>query len=257
MKKRAYLVSGAGSGIGRAIALKLSQASIDNRIILLGRNLERLERVRAELPNSTQHRIIIADQTNREDLARAIREANLEDENLVSVIANAGLGGENHYGGTDRWNEIIQTNLYGTYYLVQECLPALRTAEDTYKHVLVTSSVLSRLGVPKYTAYCASKAALLGLTRSWAAELAVEKILVNAICPGWVETDMAEEGLEGIAKASGCPTEEVRKKELDKVPLGKMSTPDEIASLVQFLVSGNQTSITGQSLDINGGSIMM
>ena len=116
--------------------------------------------------------------------------------------------------------------------------------------------MLARLGVPKYSAYCASKAGLLGLIRSWAAEFAVERILVNAICPGWVDTEMAKEGLENIAKASGRSVEGVREAEMDRVPLGKMSSPSEVAALVQFLVSGSQTSITGQALDINGGAVM-
>jgi enoyl-[acyl-carrier-protein] reductase (NADH) len=99
-------------------------------------------------------------------------------------------------------------------------------------------------------------AGLLGLTRSWAAELAPEKILVNAICPGWVDTGMAEEGLTAMAAASELAVDEIRKIEMSRVPLGKMSQPAEIAALVHFLLGGNQISITGQALDINGGAVM-
>lgn len=256
MKRRSYLISGAGSGIGRAVALGVAQADPGNRVILLGRNRSRLEEVRLELPDADQHRIIEADVRDPDSLARNIRQARLEDVNLVAVIANAGIGGENHYGRNDRWNEIIQTNLSGTYHLVQECLPALRTSTAIYRHILVVSSVLARLGVPKYSAYCASKAGLLGLTRCWAAEFAPERILVNAVCPGWVDTKMANEGLEDMAKASGRTLEEVRSTEMDRVPLGKMSSPAEVAELVRFLVSGSQVSMTGQALDINGGAVM-
>lgn len=256
MVKRSYLVSGAGSGIGRAIALGIARAAPGNRLVLLGRNRTKLERVREELPNPESHRVVVVDLQSRESIGRSIREARLEDENLVAVIANAGVGGENHFGPNDSWDEIIQTNLGGTYHLVQECLPALRTSTDRYRHIVVISSVLARLGVPKYSAYCASKAGLLGLTRSWAAELAPERILVNAICPGWVDTDMAKEGLQDMAKAVQRSIDDVRRDEMSRVPLGKMSTPAEVAALVQFLVSGNQVSITGQALDINGGAVM-
>lgn len=257
MGMRSYLVSGAGAGIGRAIALKIARVSEENRVILLGRRLDRLEQVRRELRNPDQHQILVADLSEREGLARAIQGARLESANLVAVVANAGVGGANQYGPGDRWDEIIQTNLGGTYRLVEECLPALRASKESYRHVVVVSSILARLGVPQYTAYCASKAGLLGLTRSWAVALAHEKILVNAICPGWVETEMAKAGIEGIAKATGLNAQDARSLEMAKVPLGKMSTPEEVAALISFLVSGEQVSITGQALDINGGALML
>jgi NAD(P)-dependent dehydrogenase (short-subunit alcohol dehydrogenase family) len=140
--------------------------------------------------------------------------------------------------------------------LIQECLPALKRSTQPYRHIVIVSSVLARLGVPGYTAYCASKAGLLGLTRSLAAELAAEKILVNAICPGWVDTKMSSEGLEGIAAGQGITPEEARREAMARVPLGKMSRPEEIAAFVHFLMSGAQNSITGQALDINGGAVM-
>lgn len=256
MSTRTYLVSGAGSGIGRAIALQIAQSSPENKLILLGRNLERLEAVREALPRASHHRVVQADVSDPRGLAQAIAKAQLEKENLACVVANAGVGGANDYGPGDRWNEVIGTNLSGTYHLVMECLPALRASTEKYRHIVVISSVLARLGVPKYSAYCASKAGLLGLTRSWAVEFAREKILVNAICPGWVETDMAESGVKAIAAATRRTYEEALSLEMARVPTGKMSTPDEVAALVDFLVSGRQTSITGQALDINGGSVM-
>ncbi|MFL5815681.1 MAG: SDR family NAD(P)-dependent oxidoreductase [Bdellovibrionia bacterium] len=256
MSYRSYLISGAGSGIGRAIAHKIASCDPESSVILLGRNRDRMEQVRQELPRSEAHRILLADLQDRQGLIQSMREARLELTHLKAVIANAGVGGENHYGEQDRWDEIIETNLSGTYHLIQEALPALRAAGEQFRHVVIVSSVLARLGVPKYSAYCASKAGLLGLTRSLAAELASERILVNAICPGWVETEMTKEGLADIAKASGRSFEEVRKIEMERIPLGKMSTPAEVAALVQFLVSDGQSSITGQALDINGGAVM-
>jgi len=256
MSTRSYLVSGAGSGIGRAVALRIARAAPEHRVVLLGRTKERLDEVRRELPDPGFHQVLVADIRDKEMLRHVVQGARLQDTNLVAVIANAGVGGENHYGPNDRWDEIIQTNLGGTYHLVQECLPALRDSQEQYRHIVMTSSVLARLGVPNYSAYCASKAGLLGLMRSWAAELARERILVNAICPGWVETDMSKAGLEDLARSVGTSVQEVRRLEMDRVPLTKMSAPSEVAELIQFLVSGLQVSITGQALDINGGAVM-
>ena len=107
-----------------------------------------------------------------------------------------------------------------------------------------------------YSAYCASKAGLLGLTRSLATEFAQDKILVNALCPGWVDTTMAHKGLQAFSEALKISKEEAFEKAMNDVPLGKMSQPDEIAQLIAFLISNVQTSITGQALDINNGAMM-
>jgi NAD(P)-dependent dehydrogenase (short-subunit alcohol dehydrogenase family) len=253
---RSYLVSGASRGIGRAIASSLAQADPENSVILLGRRLESLEAVLEELPNPRQHRTVVADLGDARELRLSLKEAGLERLNLTAVVACAGIGGENSFGEEDRWDEIIRTNLSGTYRLIQECLPALRASQESSRSIVAISSILARIGVPKYNAYCASKAGLLGLVRSLAAELAPERILVNAVCPGWVDTQMSTEGLEAMARASGERFEDVRAREMARVPLGKMSQPREIAELVRFLVSGAQTSITGQSIDINNGAWM-
>ena len=192
-----YLITGAGSGIGRAITVLL--AANGHTCFLLGRN-------------------------------------------------------ENNFGKNDRWNDIIDTNLTGTYLTVQHFLPALNRSKHNYKQIVITSSVLARLGVANYSAYCASKAGLLGLMRSWAVEYAQQNILVNAICPGWVNTDMAQNGLQGIADGIGITKSDFFDIAMQSVPLKKMSEPEEVAQLVNYLL--NQTSITGQTIDINAGSIM-
>lgn len=114
--------------------------------------------------------------------------------------------------------------------------------------------MLARLGVANYSAYCASKAGLLGLMRSWAVELALENILVNAICPGWVDTQMSQDGMKGIAKSIGVSKAEFHDMAMQSVPLSKMSQPDEIAGLISYLLQ--QRSITGQTIDINNGAVM-
>lgn len=249
--KNAILISGAGSGIGQAIAKVL--ADLGYPIILLGRNKKSLEETQTLLKAPADHSIITADIRESQAIQEGLQKVSPV---LDAVIANAGVGGENHYGKNDRWHEIVATNLTGTYQLVQESLPYFASKEQGFRHIVIISSILARLGVPGYSAYCASKAGLLGLTRSWAVEFASEKILVNAICPGWVNTQMATQGLETFAKNTDKNYDQVYREEMDRVLLGKMSEPAEIANLVKFLISQKQSSITGQTFDINNGALM-
>ena len=122
--------------------------------------------------------------------------------------------------------------------------------------MVVISSCLARFGVPGYTGYCASKAGLLGLVRALALELASEQIQVNAICPGWVETDMAREGLQMMANELQMSYDEAYSQAMSAVPLGFMNQPQDIAGMVSWLISTDARGVTGQSLDINAGSWM-
>lgn len=245
-------VTGAGSGIGRSIALSLAEN--DYSLILLGRNLENLKSTKTLLKNTEQHQCHSCDIRSTSEIRQALK--NSEVSSLYALIANAGLGGENNYGENDRWQEVVDTNLTGTYNTVQECLPLINKSSAPYKKIVIISSILARLGVPGYSAYCASKAGLLGLTRSLAAEHSQDKILVNALCPGWVDTDMAQEGLQGFADVLNVSKEEAYQEAMKAVPLGKMSKPEEVAKLVTYLVSEEQTSFTGQTIDINNGALM-
>jgi NAD(P)-dependent dehydrogenase (short-subunit alcohol dehydrogenase family) len=243
-----YIISGAGSGIGKAIAQKLAQQG--NTCYLLGRDRSTLEHTLKSLPG-TGHKALVADIRNKTSLVAAATE--IAGTSIDGLIANAGIGGENYWGHADRWDDIIATNLTGTYNFVNTFLPQLSNTSQT-KHIVIISSVLARLGVSNYAAYCASKAGLLGLMRSWAVQFAAENILVNAICPGWVDTEMSQQGLQGIADGIGITKDEFYDIAMQSVPLRKMSQPAEIADLVAYLVQ--QQSITGQTIDINGGAVM-
>ncbi len=249
MKDKRYIISGAGSGIGRAIAIRL--ASEGAGIILAGRSEAKLEETLKMLPKGN-HLVISTDIRLKKNCTEASEI--LSGCHLDGIIANAGVGGENHFGEEDRWNEIVDTNLSGTYYFVNSFLPQLKESKGGPKHILLTSSLLAKLGVKNYTAYCASKAGLLGLMRSWAMELAGENIMVNAICPGWVNTNMAKEGMQGIAKGMGMSLDEFHRVAMQSVPLGRMAEPEEIAELVNYLLM--QKAMTGQVLDINCGNLM-
>ena len=110
--------------------------------------------------------------------------------------------------------------------------------------------------MPGYTAYCASKHAILGFTRALALELAPQQITVNAICPGWVETEMAEQGMRAGAAASGVTFEQFREGALGRVPIQRIIQPEEVAGLVAFLASPAAAAITGQTYNICGGQTM-
>ena len=245
---KTYVITGAGSGIGRAITKQL--ANEGHQCILVGRNQAHLQETIAGLEGN--HRILPADIRSLTEMKALASE--LENVAIDGIMANAGVGGENHWGEQDRWQEIIETNLTGTYNLVNSLLPNLKKSESGYKHIIITSSVLARLGVENYSAYCASKAGLLGLMRSWAVQFASQNILVNAICPGWVNTEMSVQGMEGIAKGLGITRTEFHDLAMQSVPLRKMSEPEEIGQLISYLLK--QRSITGQTIDINNGAVM-
>ena len=246
------VISGAGSGIGRATAVIFAEQ--EYQVILIGRTEGKLVQTRESLAKPERHRIVCVDVRAKARLHSEIQALSLQS--VDAVIANAGVGGGNRYGDRDRWQEVIDINLTGTYNLVNECLPYLRAKQADYKHVMVVSSVLAKLGVPGYSAYCASKAGLLGLMRSWAVELAQQKILVNAICPGWVETEMAADGIQAVADLTKNTYDDALNQQMKQVPLGNMSQPEEVANLIYFLMSGQQNSITGQAIDINNGVLM-
>lgn len=230
------VVTGAGTGIGRAIAQRLDAEGA--QLTLLARDASRLENV---VEDATIRAVDIRD---RDAVLAAL------DGPLDFLVANAGVGGPNESGAEDRFGEIVQTNLYGTYWC---CRAAERHLPDGGR-IVVTSSILARIGVPGYTAYCASKAGLLGLVRSLAAELAPRRIQVNAICPGWVNTEMAWQGLDAFG---GMTREQAFETAMREVPLGRMSEPEEIAGTVAWLLSDDALGVTGQAIDHNNGAFMI
>lgn len=252
---KTIIITGAGTGMGRATAQLLSKDR-ENRLILVSRTAKNLEDTLSLLEHKDQH-ISAALDTRDASAWQNLFRTHPSISEVDAVFANAGIGGENHYGEADRWADIISINLTGTYTTIMETLPYLRKSKRTFRHILITSSCLARFGVPRYTAYCTSKTGLLGLTRSLAVELGSEKILVNALCPGWVETDMAKAGIQMLADKAGSGYQAAFDEQMNMVPLQRISQPEDIAAFVRFLFSDQQTSITGQGLDINNGSFMI
>jgi NAD(P)-dependent dehydrogenase (short-subunit alcohol dehydrogenase family) len=243
---RHVIVTGANVGIGAAIAGRL--ASEGARLSLLARDAGRLERVARPLGARTT----VVDIRDREAVSAAVDAAVSELGPLHAFVANAGIGGPNDRGPADRFEDLVATNLVGTYWCCRAAEPHLVERG----RIVVTASILARIGVAAYTGYCASKAGLLGLVRALAVELAPRRIQVNAICPGWVDTDMSRQGFEALAAELGRTPEEAHDEAMKAVPLGRMARPDEIAGTVAWLLSDDAVGVTGQAIDHNGGAWM-
>jgi len=245
------VVSGAGTGIGRAIGLRLARDG--SAVTLVG--LEGLEETAAMIDGPTH--VERCDIREREAVAVAVARAAGALGPIVAFVAVSGIGGPNGADdeGGDRFDDLVRTNLNGTYYCLRAALGHLAPGPDT-RHLVVISSILARIGVPGYTGYSASKAGLLGLVRSLAAELGPDNVQVNAICPGWVETDMARSGLDLLAREIGGTRDDAYREAMKAVPLGRMGQPEDIAGTVAWLLSPDARGLTGQAIDQNGGAFM-
>jgi len=252
-RQKHVIVTGAGSGIGRAIALRL--AAEGAQLSLLARDLARL-RETARAAGQPDAFMAACDIRERAAVDGAFAAAAKKNGPIHALVANSGVGGPNESGAGDRFDDLVATNLTGTYSCLRAAERHLAPASGA-RHLVAIASVLARIGVAGYTGYCASKAGILGLVRALAMELAGANVQVNAVCPGWVETDMALEGLDGMAAAMGVSVERAREIALSQVPLGRMSSPEDVAGLVAWLLSEDARGVTGQALDMNGGAFMI
>ncbi|MHB8471002.1 MAG: SDR family oxidoreductase, partial [Gaiellaceae bacterium] len=242
---------GAGRGIGKAIALRLARDGA--RLSLFARGVDDLHATAEEIGGAFVAQVDIRDAVQVDD---AFARASAENGSVHGLVANSGVGGPNEPGAGDRFGDLVATNLLGTYTCVRAAQRHLAAA-PAQRDVVVIASILARIGVAGYTGYCASKAGLLGLTRAFAAELAPENVQVNAICPGWVDTEMAWEGIDLFAAAIGGSRDDAYREAMREVPLARMSKPEEIAGTVAWLLSPDARGVTGQAIDHNGGAFML
>ena len=250
LEGRHVVVTGAGRGIGKAIALRLAREGA--RLSLLARGVDALHATAVEAGGAFVQQLDIRDAEQVECAFAAAAEANGPVHGLV---ANSGVGGPNATGPEDRFLDLVATNLVGTYSCVRAAQRRLAEGPER-RDVVVIASILARIGVPGYTGYCASKAGLLGLVRAFAAELAPDNVQVNAICPGWVDTEMAWEGIDLLAAAIGGTRDDAYAVAMREVPLRRMSAPEDVAGTVAWLLSPDARGVTGQAIDQNGGAVM-
>jgi NAD(P)-dependent dehydrogenase (short-subunit alcohol dehydrogenase family) len=250
MTQRHVVVTGEGTGIGRAVARRVARDGA--AVTLLGLERATLESVAAELDVATH--VVECDIRERARVRSAVADGAKALGPVHALVACAGIVAENEDGKDDRFDELVATNLAGTYYTCRAVEPHLAPGPEP-RHIVVVSSVLARIGVPRHTGYSAAKAGLLGLVRSLAAELAPDGVQVNAVCPGWVDTAMAWQGIDAYAAATGGTREEAYRDAMAAVPLGRMAQPEEIAGTIAWLLS-DASGVTGQAIDHNGGAWM-
>jgi ketoreductase len=247
------LVTGGGRGIGRAIAIAFAEPGAT--VAVAARTTVQLEETAGAIEARGATAIVLPmDVTDEHAVERAFARLAAATGRLDVVVNNAGVGGGQDIDNADtaRWRHVVDTNLWGTFLVSRR---AVRMIGEGGR-IVNMSSVLGRFGVPGYTAYCASKHGIIGFTRALALELAPRRITVNAVCPGWVETDMAAEGMSLGAEAMGISFEEFRARALGRVPIGRIIQPNEVAELVKFLASPYASAITGQAYNICGGQSM-
>ena len=263
LQDRVVIVTGGARGIGRAIAELFYKEGA--RVAVASRNTKNLQAFTTEL-NSGDHRIVPfrCDVTNKDEVEVMVGNVVEVWDRVDILVNNAGVSGVTPIEPGDApgvqeeidriWQEILATNLTGAYYCAREVVRHM--PENGTGRILSLSSVLGKFGVPGYAGYCASKHGVIGMTRALALELAPRKITVNALCPGWVETDMARKGVAEGARRSGTTPEEFRRQAEARVPLGRFIEPAEVARLALFLASDAGASITGQAVNLDGGAAM-
>jgi len=260
LSKKTALVTGASRGIGEAIARRF--AAEGARVCLAARSVDETRRIAGEIASTGGDAFAVeCDVTRSESFGSAIGSAVSRYGRIDVLVNNAGTSGLTPVeGGTaedeaaaDRvWDEVVATNLTAVWRVTRAALAHMPDGG----RIVHLSSVLGRFGVPRQAAYVATKHGVIGLTRSMALELAPRKITVNAICPGWVETDLARQGYRRIASGAHVSEDEARAICARMAPLGRVLDPDEIAGLALYVASDDARNLTGQAIVLDGGQVM-
>ena len=246
------LVTGAARGIGAAIARML--AAEGATLTLLGRNEGALKQLAAQLPG--QHGIEVADVADAQQVAAAFTRAR-EARGLVRILVNnAGQAESAPFAKTslELWQRMLAVNLTGTFLCSQAALPQMLAAGQG--RIVNIASTAAQKGYAYVSAYVAAKHGVLGLTRSLALEVAKKGITVNAVCPGYTDTDILRESVANVVAKTGRSEAEALAEFASGNPQQKIVQPDQVADAVRWLCGEGASAITGQAISVSGGEVM-
>ena len=246
LRGRVALVSGASRGIGRAVAEQLVELGVDV-VVNYRSNKEAAADVVAQAEARGGKALAIqADVSELWQAKRLVADTIQRFLRLDFLICNAGIweGAPVDQMPEALWDKTMQVNLRGTWTLCQAAVPVMK--QQRFGRIVIVSSTAGQRGEANYSNYAASKGAQIAFTKSLAAELGPSGINVNAVAPGWVETDMSAAALDG----------EGREAIAKSIPVGAIATADDIARPIVFLCSDWARHITGEILNINGGSVL-
>jgi len=246
---RHAVVTGAGTGIGAAIAAQLAQAGC--RVTLMGRRLEPLQ-VHAQALGTEAYPVSadVADENSVHSAMAVAREQHGAIDILVNCAGQAPTA-PFHKLTSEAWQSVLAVNLNGVFNCTQATLADMRS--QGWGRIINIASTASLKGYPYVSAYCAAKHGVLGLTRALALELATSGVTVNAICPGFADTDIIRNAVNDIVTKTGRSTEQALAHFTAANPQGKLVQPSEIAASVLWLCSDAGQAVNGQAIAIDGG----
>jgi NAD(P)-dependent dehydrogenase (short-subunit alcohol dehydrogenase family) len=242
------IVTGASRGIGLAIARSL--LALGARVTLMARDAAALEAAAAGLGNGVAWQSV--DVSDEASVAEAFARAGAAD----ILVNNAGQAASSPFMRTDaqQWQRMLDVNLTSAYHCIQAALPAMLDAG--WGRIVNVASTAGLTGYRYVAAYCAAKHGLVGLTRALALELAAKGVTVNAVCPGYTETDIVQDAVANIVRKTGRTVEQARAELAAGNPQGRLVQPDEVAHAVAMLCMPLASAINGQAVAVAGGEVM-
>jgi len=255
---RTAVITGAGRGIGRAIARSFAQEGA--RVALCSRTAGEVERVaeevRREFRAEAMHGVCdVSEPAGVAEFFLSVSKA-FGQRGADILVNNAGVAESSKFVETDNefWERHLAVNLSGTFYCMRAVLPGMLARG--WGRVINVASIAGKTGAPYIAAYSASKHGVLGLTRSAAMEVASRGVTVNAVCPGYVDTEMTAQAVRGITARTGRSGEEALEALKRMSPQNRLVTPEEVAAVALLLASEDGRGINGQAVNVDGGSVL-
>lgn len=248
-------MTGGGRGIGRAVALALAERGFD--VVVSARSRDAIEGVAAEVRALGRRALAVSsDVTRPEDVSALCQTTRSELGPIAVLVNNAGVATSAPIKAQslEEWNRVLAVNATGPFLCMQAALPDM--VEQRFGRVVNVASITARMGAPYIAAYTASKHALLGLTRVAAAEYGEKGITVNAVCPGYVDTDMTRDSIARVREKTGLSEADALGAILKTAGQKRLVTPDEVAFIVVSLCAEDAAGVNGQAIVIDGGGLL-